>query len=277
MKLNIDKCISFAGRYAWSIVAFAVILQVLSVTVLVKCLLSNSWFDGAIIAAALQLLAILFFSISRYALKVYYLDKAGGPDAYLAQKIQWPEDPFYTAIVDNAGVKDEFNAWYSQQVTPISIAEFDKGLSTVISTTYSLKQEEQISDGLFLKLLLLKHAGPVFKWLTIGSMLFVAAATVLLFNPMNSLKEGYPFIVLPLCLAIMFYSLRRAVSAKSTTLILERPISSAEIDGLMRLASDLNLHREFCELMRSPRRPETVSDAHSWLKNKTEGAETFLG
>ncbi|ELI9034869.1 TPA: hypothetical protein SMO99_002977 [Proteus mirabilis] len=277
MKLNIDKCISFTGRYAWSIVAFAVMLQVLSVAVLVKSLLANNWLDGGVIAAILQLLAILFFSISRYALKVHFLDKAGGPDAYLAQKIQWPEDQFYTDLVDNVGVKEEFNAWYSQQVTPISIAEFDKGLITVISTTYSLKQEEQISDRQFLKLLMLKYAGPLFKWLSIGSMLFAAAATVLLFNSMNSLKEGYPFIVLPFCLAIMFHSLRRAVSAKSSKLILERPISPAEIDGLMRLAATFNLHREFCELMRSPQRPKTISDAHRWLTNKAEGTETFFG
>lgn len=265
------------GKCAWSILAIAVMLQVFSIAWFVKSLNTESSLDGTIIAAVIQLLAIFFFGIFRYAIQVYMLDKAGGPDAYLAQKVDWPNDSTYTGIVDNCGVRKEFDAWYDKQAGKISIGEFDNALRSVISSTYSLPPETPLSDSRLLRIVIIKYSDAVLKWLCVGCLLFAVLSILLLFNASNTFKEGYPFIVLPISLAVMFHYLRRVVTVKKTALILERPLTSGEIDGLMRLASGLNLHPAFCELMRSPSRPVTVKDAHAWLMNRAERSETFLG
>ncbi|UNH40878.1 hypothetical protein MNY66_16895 (plasmid) [Moellerella wisconsensis] len=245
--------------------------------VLARSFFVDAFLDTAIIAAAIQMVAIIFMAVSRHAIKIRMLDSAGGPEAYLAQKIEWPGDPFYTSMVDNCGVRQEFDAWYEREKPQMTIGEFDRALGNILQSTYSIPQETEISDTQFLKLLVIRYAAPFFKWLSIGCLLFGGVAIVLLFNPVNTFREGYPYIALPFSLAVMFHSLRRATQAKAHSMIMDKPLTTSQIDGLMDLAKSFGLHAEFCELLRSAECPNTLKGAHEWLRTKAHAPNTFLG
>ncbi|EPJ3803299.1 hypothetical protein OND84_004290 [Morganella morganii] len=281
MKLNIDACISFLGKNAWFFVIGTAVLQVVSVALFIYSLFTGMDIDRLILASAILFVAVVLFGISKYAIKIRALDDAGGPQAYYDQQIEWPLTQFYIDLIEESGVKPEFDAWVKDKDKPLTLGQFDDGLAKALQTAYSLPMGKDLPDTQIIKLIVYRHGAPVLKWMSIGCFLLSGVLGLILLNPQNTLAEGIPFIMFTLLLALVFRFLRNKLQAKAQAIVLNRPLTVEQVASLMTLAARLKVHSEFCQLLRSPECPSTVKEAHTWIVDhaKVQVSEhtTFLG
>lgn len=281
MKLNIDACASFIGKHAMFIVIGTGVLQVLSIGIFVYNLFTEIDIDQLILATFILMVAILLFAIARFAVKIRTLNDAGGPQAFYEQTIEWPLTPFYIDLIEELGVKVEFDTWVESQDKPLTISRFDEGLSQAIQTAYSLPMGKDLPDTQIIKLFVYRHGAPILKWLSVGSFLLAGLLGLILLNPQNTLADAAPFILFALFLALVFRLLRTRLIAKAQTIILNRPLTVDQVASLMTLAAESHVHPEFCKLLRSAECPDTVSQAHEWIVNNAKDSDaerhTFLG
>lgn len=281
MKFNFDACISFLGKNVWFFVSGAIVLFVLSAALIVIALITDGGIDRIIAATAILFVSILMFALSKFAIKIRALQDAGGPQAFYAQTIEWPLPQFYIDMVEESGVKKEFDAWMQSQVKPLTIRRFDDGLAQAMQAAYSLPKGKDLPDTQIIKLIIYRYGAPILKWLSVGCVCLSLVLVLILFNPQNALTDGLPFILFTLILALIFRLLRNRFNAKAQTIVLNRPLTVEQVASLMSLAAKLNVHPEFCRLLRSPECPRTVKEAHTWIvdNGKVHDSErsSFLG
>ncbi|MFH6895671.1 MULTISPECIES: hypothetical protein [Providencia] len=237
--------------------------------------------DRLILASAILFVAVVLFGISKYAIKIRALDDAGGPQAYYDQQIEWPLTQFYIDLIEESGVKPEFDAWVKDKDKPLTLGQFDDGLAKAIQTAYSLPMGKDLPDTQIIKLIVYRHGAPVLKWMSIGCFLLSGVLGLILLNPQNTLAEGIPFIMFTLLLALVFRFLRNKLQGKAQAIVLNRPLTVEQVASLVTLAARLKVHSEFCQLLRSPECPSTVKEAHTWIvdhaKVLVSEHTTFLG
>lgn len=138
MKLNFDTCISFLGKNVWFFVIGAVVLFVLSAVLIVSALITDMDIDQIIVATIVLFVSILMFALSKFAIKIRVLNEAGGPQAFYEQTIEWPLPLFYSDMIEECGVKAEFDVWVQGEDKPLTIQRLEGGLLQAMQMAYSL-------------------------------------------------------------------------------------------------------------------------------------------